>query len=145
MTTDSPQTNLQDEQQRGTPFQNLMGYRLEVWSPDYAALHYTIRPEHLNRTGRLHGGVLATLLDSACGYAGCFSAVPGERRTGVTLSLTVNYLASTNAGTLLVEARRIGGGKSVFFAEATVKDAEGNLLATASGSFKYLLDRKAAS
>ena len=144
MTDDPSRINLDYERDNRSPFQELMGYRLESWSPDYAALTYEILPQHLNRTGRLHGGVLASLLDTAAGFAGCYCATPGEKRTTVTLTLSVNFVAAASAGTLLIESRRTGGGRSVFFADATVKDAEGRLIATGSGSFKYLNDRTKA-
>ncbi len=141
MSDDPSAINLRFEQQNGSPFQHLMGYRLESWAPDYAALRYEVAPVHLNRTGRLHGGVLATLLDTAAGYAGCHSETPGERRAAVTLTLSVNFVSAVNAGSLLIEARRTGGGRSIYFADASAKDAQGKLNATASGSFKYLEDR----
>jgi acyl-coenzyme A thioesterase PaaI-like protein len=56
----------------------------------------------------------------------------------MTLSLTTNFIASVKAGRLYTEGRRTGGGKSVFFAEGEVRDAEDRLIATATGTFKYL-------
>ena len=90
--------------------------------------------------GFLHAGVISAALDTACGYAGVFCDEPGARRATVTLTLSVNFVAAVNAGRLSVAARRTGGGRSIFFADATVHDGEGRLIATASGSFKYLAD-----
>jgi len=122
----------------GTPFQAQIGYRLIAWTEDYALLDYLVLPSHLNRTGRLHGGVVATLLDTAAGFAGVFTPDPETRRTAVTLSLTVNYLGTARAGRLLTEARRTGGGRSIFFAEAQTRTEDGTLIATAAATFKYL-------
>ena len=56
------------EQRVGLPV--LMGYRLTEWSAERAVVELVVGPQHLNRSGVLHGGVLATLLDSALGFAG---------------------------------------------------------------------------
>lgn len=138
--TDAAGINIRLERENQSPFQQMMGYLLVAWERDHAVVDYEIRPDHLNRTGRLHGGVLASLLDTACGYAGVFCDEPGARRATVTLTLSVNFVAAVNAGRLSVAARRTGGGRSIFFADATVHDGEGRLIATASGSFKYLAD-----
>jgi uncharacterized protein (TIGR00369 family) len=134
----SDSINLAREQRFSSAFQQLLGYRLTVWEPDRAVLTYEVLPDHLNRTGRLHGGVIATLLDTAAGYAGCYCATPGETRTTVTLSLTVNFVASASAGTLTIEGLRKGGGKLLFFSEAKAYEGSGRILATAVGTFRYV-------
>jgi acyl-coenzyme A thioesterase PaaI-like protein len=59
-------------------------------------------------------------------------------RSCVTLSLTVNFVGAVSEGRLTIDARRTGGGKTIFFAEGNVRDAAGNLIATATGSFRYI-------
>jgi uncharacterized protein (TIGR00369 family) len=130
--------NLEREQRYSSAFQQLMGYRLIAWEPDRAVVAYEVAPDHLNRTNRLHGGVIASLLDTAAGYSGCYCATPGETRTSVTLSLTVNFLAAASAGRLTIEGRRTGGGQTIFFSEATATDNEGRVVATAVGTFRYV-------
>ena len=66
-------------------FADLVGYRLAQWRADHAEIVLALGPQHVNRTGRLHGGVLATLIDAACGYAGTF-AVEGRPRHALTLA-----------------------------------------------------------
>lgn len=130
--------NLDREQRFSSAFQQLMGYRLVEWAPDRAVVAYEVRADHLNRTGRLHGGVIASLLDTAAGYAGCHCDVPGETRTTVTLSITVNFLASAVEGSLRIEGRRTGGGRRLFFSEAKAIDHQGRVVATAVGTFRYV-------
>lgn len=130
--------NLAREQANPTPMQHLLGLHLLTWEPDRAVFAYRVRPENLNRSGRLHGGVLMMLLDSASGYCGCFTDAPGGRVDAVTLSLTTNFIAGVREGRLLAEARRTGGGRSVFFADAWVRDEAGRLLASSTGTFKYI-------
>ncbi len=92
----------------------------------------------INRSGLLHGGVLATVINAACGFAGCYEAPPGQGRRALTLSLTTQYLGPVAAGTrLTATATRSGGGRTIFFSSCAVRDAEGRLVATGSGTFKY--------
>ena len=120
-------------------FGKLVGYRLIQWRPDEAELELVLEPRHLNRSNVPHGGVIATLIDTACGFAGCYSAEPGKRRRAVTLSLNTSFIGQASAETILTaKARRTGGGQTVFFARCDLLDGEGRLIATGEGSFKYL-------
>ena len=105
-------------------FGALVGYRLAVWGPDHAEPELHPEPRHLNRSHVPHGGVIATLIDTACGFAGCCSAEPGKIRRAVTLALTTSFLGQAEAGTTLAaKARRTGGGRTVFFARCDLVDS----------------------
>lgn len=116
----------------------LTGARLTSWSDGYARLDAEVKPEAINRQGFVHGGVHMILLDTVAGYAGTFCAYPGRYRRAVTLSLTTQFIGAVSGGALFAEARIVGGGRKIFFAEASVQTADGALLATASGAFRYV-------
>ncbi len=117
--------------------QQTLGYRMTSWTPDHATFEMPVSPEILNRAGIPHGGALATLLDTTMGNAGCYSA-PGEPlHNALTLTLNVSYLAQAQGKLLIAKGRRTGGGRSTFFAEATVEDETGVLIATGSGAFRW--------
>jgi len=118
-------------------FQTHMGYDLTAWETDFARVELPLGPHVMNRQGLPHGGLHATLLDTAMGFAGCFTGDPDRRQMALTLSLTVNFLGQAQGCRLIAEARRTGGGKSTYFAEATVRDDTGALVATATGVFRY--------
>ena len=117
--------------------QTHLGYRLVAWSPDFARVELPMTRHIANRQGLPHGGVHATLLDTAMGFAGCYTGDPERRQMALTLSLTVNFLGQAQGARLICEARRTGGGKSTFFAEGTVIDTSGLTVATGSGVFRY--------
>jgi uncharacterized protein (TIGR00369 family) len=117
--------------------QTHLGYRQTGWSQDYARIELPLEPFLMNRQGLPHGGIHATLLDTAMGFAGCYTGAPERQQMALTLSLTVNYLAQATGTRLIAEARRTGGGKSTFFAEATVRDDTGVVVATGTGVFRY--------
>ena len=118
-------------------FNGLIGFRLTDWAQDRSTLEFDLAPRHLNRSGVLHGGVIATMIDAACGYAGCHCTVPGNVRLAVTLSLTTSYLAAAAPGTVRCVARKRGGGRRVFAATAEVYDSKDTLIALGECMYQY--------
>ena len=86
-------------------------------------------PDHANLQGTVHGGVLATLADTAAGLAVRSAIPPGSRH--VSVNLDVQYLAPATMGPLLATGRVVRLGRRIAFAEADVSDAGGELLARA--------------
>ncbi|ROU04389.1 PaaI family thioesterase [Histidinibacterium lentulum] len=119
-------------------FQEHLGHRLTGWGPGYARFEMAVTPALMNRHGVPHGGVHATILDSAMGYAGVFpgEAEGAERPMSQTLSLSVNYLAPARGSALMAEGRVTGGGRRTYFTEARLWDGAGTLVATATGVFR---------
>jgi len=129
--------NLRWEQDHGSGLQRLLGYRLVAWDRTRATMVLHVDERHLNRAGLVHGGVLTTLLDSVSGYAGCWCPEPGRVRRVMTLSLTTNYLAPAHGPVLRAEGQRVGGGRRTFFTTGTVHDQTDELVAMATGTFRY--------
>ncbi len=120
-----------------TPIFRTLGIRLVDWAEDYARAEMPIDAAYANRHGMPHGGVLMTLMDSVGGYCGCWCPYPGRLRRAMTLSMTTNFLGIAEGDFLVAEARRVGGGRSLFFSEMTVHDALGRLAGRASGTYRY--------
>jgi len=80
-----------------------------------------------NLYGILHGGLLATLMDSACGVALGTLLRPGE--TLVTLDLRINFLCPVRSGTLTAEGTVVHRGRKTGVAEASIRDQDGRLVA----------------
>ena len=119
-------------------FADLIGYHLTAWREGEAEIGLEVDARHMNRSGRLHGGVLATVIDAACGFAGCYEAPPGRGRRAMTLSLNTQYIGPVPAGTrLTASARRSGGGRRIFFSTCEVRDQDGRLVATGSVTYRY--------
>jgi uncharacterized protein (TIGR00369 family) len=133
-----PDDLLEAANARGSALSKTLGYRLVAWEKDRAVVRYDIDAAHANRHGNLHGGVVATVMDAAGGYCGTWSPPGAPPLHSVTLSLTVEYIASSAGKVLFVEARRTGGGKSIYFIQAEARDENGVLLATGSGTFKFV-------
>lgn len=120
-----------------TGFQQLVGYRLVEWRKDHAVLELQLRPHHLNRTGVLHGGVVTTLIDVACGFSGCHSEDPEHPITAVTLNLTTSFTGQVRDGVVRAVARKRRGGNRIFFASAEVLDDQGEMIGFGDATYRY--------
>jgi uncharacterized protein (TIGR00369 family) len=89
-------------------------------------------PRFANPMGGVHGGIIATLLDSALGCA--VQTVLPESTGYTTLGLEVKYLRAvpTDAGTLTATGTVIHAGRRQATAEARLTDQAGRILATAT-------------
>lgn len=89
---------------------------------------------HYNPIGSVHGGVIATLLDSAAGCAVHATLPAGWGYT--SLDLTVKYLrpAFVHSGLLRCEGSVINRGRTTALAEARLFDERDRLIAYASSS-----------
>jgi uncharacterized protein (TIGR00369 family) len=95
-----------------------------------------VQRHHLNLMGTLHGGMIATLADTATGLA--LRSTLDERMTFTTTQLGVTFLAPGREGRILAKGRVLKSGKRFGYAEADVIDAEGRLLARATATFAVL-------
>ncbi|MDR5775635.1 MULTISPECIES: PaaI family thioesterase [unclassified Caballeronia] len=87
-----------------------------------------------NPIGTVHGGYAATLLDSACGCAvhSCLTAT--QAYTTLELKVAYHKAVTRDSGVVRAEGRVLTMGRRAAFAEATLKDASGRLLASATST-----------
>lgn len=118
-------------------YQKLIGFEIAEWIQDEATVHLPLAVKHGNRYGIPHGGVHATLLDTAMGFAGCYTGDRAAPQLAMTLSLTVQYLSRPKGKLLIAKGVKTGGGRKTFFAEGEIKDEMGELIAKGTGTFRY--------
>ena len=109
----------------------------EVVSADdgSARLRFEARDDHLNPAGTLHGGVLATLVDTAMGQA--VRSITGDDDVPATSQLTVTYLRPGTTGELEVRAEVRTRGEHLTVCEAEVEQ-DGRSIAHALATFALL-------
>jgi uncharacterized protein (TIGR00369 family) len=111
-------------------FAERLGARAEVADDGSARLRFTAGEEHLNPAGTVHGGVLATLVDTAMGTA-VRSTVDDD--VPATSQLTVTYLRPGKPGELTVTARVRTRGEHLTVCDADVEqDGRGVVHAVAT-------------
>lgn len=95
----------------------------------HSLVEITLGREHLNPFGGLHGGVHASVLDTAA-YWALYGEI--DENAGFTsVDLRIDYLAPAGGGTLIARGKRLKIGRTMCLAEATMHDAKGKYLAHA--------------
>lgn len=116
-----------------SPFHTWVGLRVESASPGTVTVSLEAGEDHRNLQGLVHGGLLATLADTAMGLAVRTSVEPGRRH--VTIGMQVQFLRAGRPGTIMATGRVIRAGQQVAHAEATLTDTAGRELARAQGTY----------
>ena len=115
------------------PFAKLLGLELEDIGAGTATLAVNVREELTQNQGIVHGGAIASLIDTATAFAILSLLPPGERVT--TVDLTISYLRPVSSGRPRVVARVVRAGRRLFVVSAEVFDEEGNLVSTALSTY----------
>ena len=118
-------------------FRAIVGYKLVAWDPGSAVVILDIRDEHLNRSGVVHGGVIATLLDAAGGYSGLHCSVTGNIRTCASISFSELFIAPGRPPRIEVRARQVSATRKTFFTQASAHNADGALIGTAQAAYRW--------
>ncbi len=122
---------------RHVPYRDLLGVRSEHHEKGRAVLSLETRHELTNSWGGTHGGVVMALLDMSMASAARTTA---EHDTGgITIDMSISFLRA-GSGRLEAEGRVLRNGKALIFCEGEVRDASGELVAKAIGT--YMLRRR---
>ena len=115
-----------------SPLVRHLGMRLESIGSDAATLVLPFRRELATMDDVVHGGAIASLIDTA-GMAACWAddAEP-ESLAGATVTLNVNYTAAARGQDLTASAVVVRRGRSLVFSEVKVTEPDGRLVATGS-------------
>ena len=140
MSDSNSRTEITKEQQQfaedaldGLPFAKLIGMKLVDLKPDEAVISIEMRDDLRQPSGVLHGGVTATLIDTAMAFAVRTRLAMTEATA--TIDLTVHYLRPHLTGTFTCTAKVVRAGKRIFTVSADVVGSEGKLIATAISTY----------
>lgn len=109
------------------PYFRLLSMKVLDMGTGFATVEMSLEEKHLNPFGGIHGGVYASLIDTAA-YWAVYGDV-AENAGLISLDLQVDNLAPVREGRLRVEGRRVKAGRSVCFADGAVMDGQGKCLA----------------
>jgi uncharacterized protein (TIGR00369 family) len=127
------------ERMAATDFYQWSGIALEAASEGEVELSLNAAANHMNLQGVLHGGMIATLADTATGLAVRTVLEPDTRC--VTVQLSVNFLSGGKPGRVIARGRVVRAGRQMAYAEADIIDGEDRLLARAQSSLAIIADR----
>ena len=110
------------------PYFDLLSMRLVDVGIGYSSLEIELAQKHLQPFGVVHGGVFASIIDAAAFWSVYYGVE--EPDVGITtVDLKLNYLAPAVSGKLIASGRQIKVGRTLGYAEASVADQQGKLLA----------------
>jgi acyl-CoA thioesterase len=128
-----------DEAGRASPFLAQLGASLAERSDGHARLELTVEDSHLRTRGIAHGGVIASLLDTAMGVA--VSTKTPEGCFPVTAQLNVNFIRPAwNGEKLAILGDVRHSGRTTAVAMGEIRTDSGVLVATSSGTFTFVTD-----
>lgn len=115
------------------PYARLIGIELEEVGAGTATLAIQVRKQLTQNHGLVHGGAIASLIDTATAFAIISLLAPKEKVT--TVDLTISYLRPVTAGRLRAVATVVRAGRRLFVVSANVIDKQGKLTATALSTY----------
>lgn len=119
-------------------FGEFLGYHLKKIGKGTCEATLQFEEKHLSPAGRVHGGVVASLIDFAMGGASCTTLKEGEHLA--TIEMKVNFLSILAVGTsVIAKGMVLFRGKSTITTEARVFQKE-KLVAVGLGTFKIYPD-----
>jgi uncharacterized protein (TIGR00369 family) len=118
---------------QSVPYAHLLGIELDDISPGAAKLGLNVRKKLTQNHGVVHGGAIASLIDTAMGFAIISLIGPKERVT--TVDLTISYLRPLTKGRITVTAKVRRAGRRLFVVSADVLDDDGTLASTALSTY----------
>lgn len=119
------------------PFSRMIGAELDAFEPGRAVLALSLKADHMQHLGTVHGGVLSYLADNALTFAG--GSVLGANC--VTLEFKITYMRPARSGRLTAEAKVVNAGKRFAVTECRITahdNGEETLVAAALGTISKL-------
>lgn len=119
--------------ENAAPIARTLDYRLTEVEEGRVVFEGTPTRAVYNPLGTVHGGWMATLLDSACGCVVHSMLKPGQTYTTLEIK-TVFHRALTEGVPVRCEGRIVQIGRRAGFAEADLRGLDGKLYATATST-----------
>ncbi len=115
------------------PYARLLGIKLEQIESGSATLLMRVRKQLTQNHGVVHGGAMASLIDSATAFAIITLLAPEEKVT--TVDLTISYVRPVMNGSVSCTAKVVRAGRRLFVVSAEVFDDGQKLVATALSTY----------
>jgi uncharacterized protein (TIGR00369 family) len=106
-------------------FDGYLGLRVTEVTPDGVTAVFDVRPELHQPYGILHGGVLATVVETV----GSISGATWYGGPVVGTSNHTNFLRATREGTLTAQSRPVHRGRTQQLWDVDITDEQGRLVA----------------
>ena len=121
------------------PYARFLGLQLGEVRHGEASIYLDVRDELRQNRGVVHGGAIASLIDTASAFAVLTQIDLDELVT--TTDLTIHYLRPAASGRMIATARIIRGGRRLFVLSVEVHDEAQAIIATAVTTY-IKIDKK---
>jgi uncharacterized protein (TIGR00369 family) len=116
---------------------NFLGIRIVEAAAGKSVCHLELKGHHMNTGGRVHGGVLTSLADTAAGIA--VRSIRPKGKSSATTDLSISFIRPPLGKIIEAHAEVIHAGKRLFRTEISVL-SDGKLIAKTNATF-MLVDR----
>lgn len=127
----------------GLPFFQLIGLKIVDVDAGYSKAEITYRNDLCQPAGIMHGGIIATLIDTGIAHAllltDAFARVAAEGGNMVSVDLRIKYFRPVSEGVITCESRITRLGRQLAHGESVVTSADGKEVSR--GDSIYMLTR----
>jgi acyl-CoA thioesterase len=121
------------------PFFRLIGLEVVDLQPGWSKTRLGHRPDLNQPAGILHGGVIASVIDSGIAHALLlterFQELRDQGGALVSVDLRVKYLRPVSEGEIICESKVLRLGRQIIHAESVVSNAEGKEVARGDATY----------
>ena len=121
-----------------TPFIGWLGLVFDRYEPDDVAVRLPFRDELTNDGTYYHGGVVASVIDTAGAAAAWSNHDFNKGARASTVAMSVQYVGACKRSDLLCMARTVRRGRELIFTEITATDDGGNVVAHAVQTYRIV-------
>ena len=123
-----------------TPFMKHLGMEFMEGAEGYAKLRLRYQKENSTAGDALHGGAIASLIDTTGAMAAWTTAeIATPRYFGSTVGVNVNYLSGVIGEDIFAEGRVLKRGKEIIHSDVRVTNGDGKLLAQGTVIYRIIL------
>lgn len=121
-----------------TPFMSGLGIVFDRYEPDDVVVRLPFREDLTNDGEVYHGGVIATMLDTAGAAAAWSNHDFDKGARAATVSLAIQYLGAARRSDLVCHGRAVRRGRELIFTEVTAADGDGTVVAHALQTYRIV-------
>ncbi len=121
-----------------SPYYQLTSMQIKELGWGACVMHLPVLEKHHQPYGMAHGGILASLIDSAAYWAVFTQIYDGSKM--ISIDLKLNYVAPALEGNLVVVGKSIKTGKSLCIGEGLITDQNDKLICHGTSSMMIMKD-----
>lgn len=123
---------------KAVPLAKFLGFKIDEINEGSAVMSLDMKEEFKQYAGTMHGGIIATLADSAAAFAVISLFTPDIKLT--TIDLFITYFSPMGGNRLIAKADVVKKGKRVNIVDVFLEDESGKAIAKSVVTYMLLQD-----